>query len=179
MSKLSGKKQFLNWLIQTIPLKQREAYWILNYLLNHEIILTKTQFVERADVTPRGLYIADVHSTNNGLTLYKDELIFEDPEQIFHEIRMNWRQPLYLAIDFVDSEKALLYQSILETNPYYDESGTDSLFYERLDADFNNEQYRYQLDWLSLKIDEALETGNRALFEKYSYQYNELKNLSN
>ncbi|MGH2208026.1 YpiB family protein, partial [Enterococcus faecalis] len=43
---------------------------------------------------------------------------FTDPEQIFHEIRMNWRKPLYLECVFPEAWQRSQYLSVLEDNRF-------------------------------------------------------------
>ncbi|MGY3766054.1 YpiB family protein [Vagococcus vulneris] len=174
MVQVENKKKFVNWLVQSVPLKQREAYWILNYILNHEIILTKTNFVKQADITPRGLVISDNHSTRQGIVLYKDQKTFTDPEQIFHEIRMNWRQTLYMEIDFVDSESLMLYQSIIEDNPYSIEILDATKFYDRFEREFDQENNQFRKKFLEHKINQSLEYNDHDQFIKFSKEYNDL-----
>ena len=51
-----GMKQ--KWLCEVVTqhsLQNRESYWLLTYLLEHETILKNVHFVERCAATPRGL----------------------------------------------------------------------------------------------------------------------------
>ena len=48
------KKKFLNWLVSTVSFSRREVSWVLNYLANHEAILTNVHFVEGAAAAKRG-----------------------------------------------------------------------------------------------------------------------------
>lgn len=43
---LEEKKNFISWFIQNYQLKRRESLWILNYLLNHEILLKNIHLIE-------------------------------------------------------------------------------------------------------------------------------------
>ena len=100
MINLEDKRAFITWLVETITLKEKEAYWILNYLLNHDAILNRVVFVEQADKTPRGLVIAATRENQDGLVLFKETQPFTDAQQIFHEIRMNYKDTLYIEVYF-------------------------------------------------------------------------------
>ncbi len=58
------KKKFLNWLVSTVSFSRREVSWVLNYLANHEAILTNVHFCRRGQPpAKRGL---SVRSTEIG-----------------------------------------------------------------------------------------------------------------
>lgn len=116
--KLEHKKAFIKWFSEHQKMRRRESLWILNYLLNHDIVLNKTHFVEGANATPRGIKIAAAQTQGRSFLFYKDGIEYEDPEKAFHEIRMNWHEPLFVEVDFVDSYMTPLYLKVLEDNPY-------------------------------------------------------------
>ena len=39
------KKNFLTWMVNHVSFSRREVFWILNYLANHEAILSNVHFV--------------------------------------------------------------------------------------------------------------------------------------
>lgn len=49
------KKNFLTWMVNHVSFSRREVFWILNYLANHEAILSNVHFVEGANFADRGL----------------------------------------------------------------------------------------------------------------------------
>lgn len=116
--KLEHKKAFIKWFTETQQMRRRESLWILNYLMNHDIVLNKTHFVEYAHTTPRAIKIAAAHTQGRSFLFYKDGIEFEDPEKAFHEIRMNWHEPLYLEVDFKDKHLSPSFVKVLEDNPY-------------------------------------------------------------
>ena len=89
---LSEKKKFLTWLVNTVPFGRREVLWILNYLLTHDAILNNVHFVENVEKTDRGIRVVADGLGKEPLLLFIQAQEFTDPEQIFHEIRMNWRR---------------------------------------------------------------------------------------
>ena len=54
------KKNFLTWMVNHVSFSRREVFWILNYLANHEAILSNVHFVEGANFADRGLQISDL-----------------------------------------------------------------------------------------------------------------------
>ena len=115
---LKDKKQFLKWFLQRYQLKRRESMWILNYLLNHDIVLNKTKFVENADKTPRGIQMSTVGTAKEPFRFYKDGQDFDHPEQAFHEVRLNWHTDLYVELFFQESLLSPEYAAVLEDNPH-------------------------------------------------------------
>ena len=150
------KKRFLDWLIQNVTFQRREVSWILNYLANHEAILANVRFVEP-------------------LTLYLEGKSFTDSDQIFHEIRLNWQEPLYLECFFANSWDHPTYLSILEDNPYstWNES-IDPTILTAVDQYLAEEQRQARIKELYQAIDEALEKGDKEAFLHLSQEVNEV-----
>lgn len=176
MVSINDKKKFVRWLTISITFKTREVYWILNYLLNHDVILNRVTFVTGANKTPRGLTLVDKHATQQGMELIKDGISFEDPEQIFHDIRMHWRSPLYIEI--ISSQPGFIpvYDRIIERNPFIDVKDLiDESVFTRLDEYLLIEANKHELDVLEMQIDQALEEGNKSLFFYLSHEYEKIK----
>lgn len=172
---LEEKKKFITWFIQHHQLKRRESLWILNYLLNHELLLKNVHFVENISATNRGMGLAAVESPNDPFIYYKDGQVFDDPEQAFHDLRLNWREEFYLELFFQDSYLTLSKFGVLEDNPFESEE-------TRFDASVERELAiaLEQLGWQERKrylmklIDSALLDKDEDLFKKYT---EELKSI--
>lgn len=173
---VKDKKFFLNWLVNHISFKQREILWILNYLANHEAILTNVHFVEQADKTQRGLQIRDSSFAGNSLVLFLKGKTFSDSEQIFHEIRLNWKDALYFECLFDNAWQNNLYLSVLEDNPYAPwNEHVDPEVKEEIDAYFKQLEVKGQVELLYHQIDQALEDGDHEAFLELSAELNRLK----
>lgn len=176
MIEIAEKKRFLNFIIQSVTLKSRESYWILNYLLNHEMMLNKVIFVEQALCTPRGLVIVDEFEDGPGIEMKKQDLSILDANTIFHEIRMNRKELLYIEIKFKNRFKVTEYLSILEKNEYEPiDEDLQSEILEDLEKFFSTENRKFQLKDLEKRIDLALEKGNEAEFVELSNRFKQLK----
>lgn len=173
---VSEKKEFLSWLVNNISFNQRETLWILNYLINHEAILTNVHFVEEVDKTDRGLKITATDVGDEPVKLFVEKREFYDTDQIFHDIRLNWKTPLYIECIFNGSWQNAHYLSILEDNPYarWNEQVSEETVKEIQDY-FDQEEKQAQMDSLYQKIDLALEKNNHEAFLKLS---KELKDLT-
>ncbi|MDT2756759.1 ReoY family proteolytic degradation factor [Enterococcus asini] len=169
------KKSFLDWLIQNVTFNRREVSWILNYLANHEAILANVHFVEHAEATKRGIVIRDLSVVGEALTLYLEGKSFTDSDQIFHEIRLNWKEPMYIECFFANSWEHPSYLSILEDNPYltWNES-IDQEILTAIDDYLAAEERQAQVQKLYQQIDEALEKGDKETFFHLSQEVNEV-----
>ncbi len=172
---LEAKKIFLSWFLDRHQLKRRESMWILNYLLNHDIVLNKVHFVEAAEKTPRGMMMSTTGMSNEPFLFYKNGTVFSDPEQAFHEVRLNWQEEMYIELIFSNPWKSAEYLTVLEDNPYFKWNETIS---EKL-----IEEVELALETLSLterkqntlhQIDLSLEEEDR---EKFIQLSNQLKKI--
>jgi len=116
---LEAKKIFLGWFLDRHQLKRRESMWILNYLLNHDIVLNKVHFIEAAEKTPRGMMMSTMGTNTEPFLFYKNGTLFSDPEQAFHEVRLNWQEDMYIELVFSEPWKSAEYLTVLEDNPYF------------------------------------------------------------
>ncbi|MCM2137669.1 YpiB family protein [Vagococcus fluvialis] len=178
MIDLSDKKNFLSWLSQAMPLKQRESYWIINYLINHEAILNRVSFVHGALHTPRGILITDQTISGVGLEMVNYEEKIFDAEAIFYEIRKNRKEKLYLEVQFDQMHLSERYQLILEENEYLPMDEEEQLiFFNELDKFFEEESTKTKLNQLEEAIDLALEKNDQKSFSKLTAEYLKLKQV--
>lgn len=176
MIELSAKKSFLSWLIQSVPLKKRESYWILNYLINHEAILKRVSFVDQALSTPRGLQITDQTVDGEGLVLIREGKRIESAEEIFFDIRKHRKEPLFVEFIFQGQHVANEYLNVLEDNPYKPfEDEHQEEFYLELDLFLNNQAKEFKLNYLSEQIDLALIENDQLKFQQLTAAYLKLK----
>lgn len=172
---LEEKKEFLGWFLDRHQLKRRESMWILNYLLNHDIVLGKVHFVEHVETTPRGMMMSTIEMEDKPFSFYKEGVLFEDPEQAFHEVRLNWHENIYLELIFEESWKMHQYLAVLEDNPFHKwndfiDAGLELEVEEALATLALNNNIQLMLD----QIDAALENNDREKFIRLS---NNLKKL--
>lgn len=173
---VSDKKNFLIWLVNNISFSQREVLWILNYLINHEAILNNVHFIEQADKTDRGVRVASAGIDEKPISLFLTGKEFTDTDQIFHEIRMNWKKELYLECLFEDSWQNSQYLSILEDNPFskWNEQVSEEVL-DQIHTFFENEEKQAKINLLYSKIDLALENDDHESFLALSNELNHFK----
>jgi uncharacterized protein YpiB (UPF0302 family) len=168
------KKHFLNWMVNHVSFSRREVFWILNYLANHEAILNNVHFIEEADQSKRGLQIRDLSNGGEPLKLFLQGKEFTDTDQIFHEIRLNWKEPLYVECLFENAWQNADYMAILEENPFVSwEDTVSDENKEKINQYFLEKEYESQLNVLYAQIDQALESGDRDSFLELSNEVNQ------
>lgn len=169
------KRYFLSWLINHVSFSRREVGWIINYLINHEAILENIHFVENVRENDRGLRISDVTSQDEPLVLFIKSKAFTDSDQIFHEIRLHWKEPLYVECIFPNAWQNEWYLSVLEDNPAakWNENVSPEVE-EAIDQFISEEAQQVQIAELYKQIDEALEAGDKETFIRLSDEVNEL-----
>lgn len=172
---IKDKKKFLTWLITHEFFVRREVSWILNYLVTHDAILNKVRFVESAKSTPRGICVKSSSVSDQSITLFLNDRTYQDSDQIFHEIRFNWKNPLYLECVFPESWNNPFYLAVLEDNPYHKwNDSLDEEMVERVDAFFKQEELENQIQQLYQEIDLALENNDQAVFKELTEKVKDL-----
>ncbi|MCO6017725.1 MULTISPECIES: ReoY family proteolytic degradation factor [Carnobacterium] len=173
---LETKKAFLSLFLDRYQLKRRESMWIINYLLNHDVILSRVHFVEAVETTPRGMALSTVGTQEAPFQFYKEGTIFNDPEQAFHEVRLNWNDDLYVELFFQDQWQVPEYLAVLEDNPFHRWNDTIS---DQIKTDVEEALLTLTLakqkTELLKKIDDALESQNKEDFIELSAALNSLE----
>ncbi|MFB8508167.1 ReoY family proteolytic degradation factor [Enterococcus durans] len=169
------KKNFLTWMVNRVSFSRREVFWILNYLANHEAILSNVHFVEGANQANRGLQISDLSFDGEPMKLFLEGKEFTDTDQIFHEIRLNWKRPLYVECLFENAWQTREYLMILEDNPFasWDDSISEEDA-ELIEHYFKEKEQEARLKMLYAQIDQALEKKDKDAFLALSDEVNRL-----
>ena len=169
------KKNFLTWIVNHVSFSRREVFWILNYLANHEAILSNVHFVEGANQANRGLQISDLSFDGEPMKLFLEGKEFTDTDQIFHEIRLNWKSPLYVECLFENAWQTREYLMILEDNPFasWDDSISEEDA-ELIEYYFKEKEQEARLKMLYAQIDQALEKKDKDAFLALSDEVNRL-----
>ena len=169
------KKNFLTWIVNHVSFSRREVFWILNYLANHEAILSNVHFVEGANQANRGLQISDLSFDGEPMKLFLEGKEFTDTDQIFHEIRLNWKRPLYVECLFENAWQTREYLMILEDNPFasWDDSISEE-DEELIEYYFKEKEQEARLKMLYAQIDQALEKKDKDAFLALSDEVNRL-----
>lgn len=173
---LEEKKNFISWFIQNYQLKRRESLWILNYLLNHEILLKNIHLIEGVQTTNRGMGFSVVGNPNVAFVYYKDGMTFDDPEKAFHDLRLNWKEDFYLELYFDQSYQVLSFFGVLEDNPFLDANGPyDSELELLVEKSLEKLAIRDRIHYLKQQIDISLSKYDEESFRRYTSELRELE----
>ncbi|BAM47384.1 ReoY family proteolytic degradation factor [Amphibacillus xylanus] len=174
---IQDKKTFINWFLTNYQLKKRESVWILNYLINHESLLSNVHFIREARFCPRGMIISAQCSDEVPFRFYKDHIVTTDAEKSFHDIRLNRHEPIYIQLSFKNSHQSIEYNAVLEDNPFL----PDDFFITKKEKQLAKEFLNYTLfeaekRQLLKQIDHALDNQDKKMFNELTKKLNQLKN---
>lgn len=181
MVDIQQKKDYLNWFMAHSNFSRREILWVLNYIASHDTILEHVHFIEHVDKTPRGIrFISADFEQASPIAMFINGRIFVDVDQIFHEIRLNWKKELYLETSFPRNWEEPNYVTVLEDNPYA--SWNDSIDKEvvhEIDEYLIEAEAESKLKAYYEEIDLALANGDEDEFLRLSEKIKELNKMSN
>lgn len=173
---VNDKKSFIRWFLNNYQLKKRESVWILNYLLNHDDILSNVHFVRDVKFCPRGIIMTSYCSKAVPFRFNKNHIVTTDPDKSFHDIRLNTTEPLYIQLNFKNANQNPIYAGVLEDNPYVPEefgiTETDRVLAERI---LNQTLYEYKISKIMQAIDKALDAKNHQEFLRLTDELNQLE----
>lgn len=170
------KKTFIKWFLKNYQLKRREGVWILNYLLTDDELLKNVHFVEDAHFCPRAIVMSSVDHRGIPFRYYKGNVMTNDAEKSFHDLRMNTTDEVFIQINFTNVPPQMNYIAVLEQNPHVPPN-MSSTEYDRITAQamIDDSLFQYQLQTLLQQIDEALDAGDKELFFKLSEALQQMK----
>lgn len=173
---IQDKKAFINWFLAHYQLKKREGVWILNYLINHESLLSNVHFIREARFCPRGMIISAKCSDEVAFRFYKDHIVTTDAEKSFHDIRLNRHEPIYIQLSFKNSYQNAEYSAVLEDNPFLPDDFFITKREKQLAKEFlNHTLFEAKKKQLLDKIDHALDELDDKSFILYTNRLKELK----
>ncbi|WP_284141298.1 MULTISPECIES: ReoY family proteolytic degradation factor [unclassified Virgibacillus] len=163
---VKDKKSFIEWFLNNHQLKKRESVWILNYIINHDIILENIHFVRDAKFCPRSIIISTQCSNEIPFRFYKNHVVTNDAEKSFHDIRLNQQEALYIQLNFKNVKQNPLYVTVLEENPYI----PDEFLITKQDQEFaaqilDQTVYEFRKKHIIKAIDLALDNRDKEQFQ--------------
>lgn len=173
---LEAKKKFIAWFISNHALKRRESLWILNYLLNHELLLKQIHFVEHVEVTPKGMWFSTKQVANESFYFYKNGVKLNNPEQAFHDIRLNWKEDCYVEMEFDDAYLTMVQFGVLEKNDYCQQD-QEVVVSDAVIDELASIQREVYMEQLKLQIDEAIMNGDKENFMRLTQHLQELRTV--
>lgn len=170
-----AKIRYIDWLLSHFLHPNPSVNYLLVFIKSQSTLLNLVAFSEAAKTAPRGIYIAFNNHSDHNFRYYKDQRIYTDCEQAFHDLRLNQRKEehtVYIEIDNEHARDQMLYLNVFEENPYFHGSS------------FNAQAFNQQLDVFSQQVNLqrllsemnlALDQGDREKFEVLSAQWETIK----
>jgi uncharacterized protein YpiB (UPF0302 family) len=170
------KKNFIKWFLKNYQLKRREGVWILNYLLTDDHLLEKVHFVEEAHYCPRAIVMSSVDSHGIPFRYYKGNVMTNDAEKSFHDLRMNGKDHVFIQLNFPNIPPHMNYIAVLEHNPHIPHQSVLTE-HDRLTAEamLDDSLYQYQQQKIYDEIDAALDVGDKELFLQLSNKLQQMQ----
>ena len=173
---VNEKKDFIRWFLNHYQLKRRECVWILNYLMSHDQLMEKVDFVEQAQFCPRGLVMSTHCVDDVPFRFYKQNVMTTDAEKSFHDIRLNRDEEIYIQLNFRSANQAHQFVAVLEENPYIPSdlqtNEMDQLIAEQF---LTRSIKKFNREKLLKQIDEALDRHDKVLFQQLAKQLKKLE----
>lgn len=170
------KKIFIKWFLKNYQLKRREGVWILNYLLTDDRLLENVHFVEEAHYCPRAIVMSSVDSQGIPFRYYKGNIMTNDAEKSFHDLRMNGQDQVFIQINFPNIPPHMNYIAVLEQNPHIPHNALltehDRMVTERM---LDDSLSQYQQQKIYDEIDAALDAGDKKLFLQLSVKLQQMQ----
>jgi uncharacterized protein YpiB (UPF0302 family) len=178
MSKITvqQKRAFIKWFLNNYQLKRRECKWILNYILSHDSLLENLHFVENARYCERGIIMSTNCVDEVPFRFYKGDILTTDAEKCFHDIRLNRGSQFYIELLFKDKYNCPEYLGVLEDNPF-DKSEDINEYTEAATNFLDYCLFKYKVNHLKKRIDEAIDNGDKELFLKLTDELSKIEKV--
>jgi uncharacterized protein YpiB (UPF0302 family) len=160
------KKAFIYWFLNQYEMKIRESNWILTYIANHPKLLKNVHFVRHTKNCPRSMLISTKCSNKVPFRFSRKQVIAEEPEKAFHDIRLNRDEPLYIQLDFLNWKQNPHYALVLEENPFHINNKRTDADKEKADKIIEVSLNKRKRDMLIKEIDLALDERDKIRFAK-------------
>lgn len=134
-------------------------------------MLENVHFVEEAHYCPRAIVMSSVDSQGIPFRYYKGNIMTNDAEKSFHDLRMNGDDQVFIQLNFPNVPPHMNYIAVLEQNPHMPQQLVLTE-YDRIMAEtiLDDSLYKYQQQKIYDEIDAALDAGDKELFLQLSNQ---------
>lgn len=161
----ADKKIFIRWFLKNYQLKRREGVWILNYLLTNETLLRHVRFIEEAHYCPRAIVMSTVETGGLPFRFYKGNMMTNDAEKAFHEIRLHPEQDTFIQLNFTNIPPNSHFIAVVEDNPYIPSNKPVRKLDRKIAEEIvKTSLFSHQENYLRKEIDLALDSGEKEQF---------------
>lgn len=170
------KKQFIRSFLKGHQLKRREGVWILNYLMTSEELLSRVHFHQSVAYCPLAIILSTVETDDIPFRFYIGSEMTTDAERAFQILKQSGHQPIHIQLNFSTMESGIIYDSVVEINPYVPSQIKIREKDENIANSFIQEsQLLFQEKFILHLIDQALDEGDEESFHHYVAQLKKMK----
>jgi uncharacterized protein YpiB (UPF0302 family) len=179
MVPVSEKRDFIRWFLHHYELQQREAAFLLTYLIYNEPLLAKVHFVEQVPSINRSIIISATGVEQPAFRFLKNKRIGHDVESAYFDMKTFPSEDVYMGLYYKDRSACPRFAAVMEGIPMKKQDIVQdqmlSLFAEMV---LDESLRRFQEAQLRKQIDEALAQYDQKRFEELVIQLEQLRNDS-
>ncbi|MDT8861937.1 YpiB family protein [Alkalihalobacillus sp. MEB130] len=172
------KSNFLKWFIDQHQLKHKDARMLLEYICKNHHILENLTFTESVPSKGRTFIISSMHSDKPGFIYYYNKRKTEDVSKALGDLMSNPSDKVFLKLHFYGKQSNHRYLQLVESQinsfvqhkQFKEYEKETNIILEKALLDQEIEKVRNQ-------IDEALDQGDKPLFNQLVERLQELKSM--
>lgn len=171
------KGYFIEHFMKTYKVQSKECGWILNYIACTEKMLEKVHFVESITGYENAFIMsAECEYEKSAFAGIISGSTTHDPAKMLHFIRLNGDDEIYIQINFANRMQDSFFVAVLEENEIIEAKTNKQDI--KLAKDFiAHSLQKFRPTELLIKIDLAIESGDKSRFMELSKQYKEMISL--
>ncbi|MCY0875020.1 MAG: YpiB family protein [Firmicutes bacterium] len=171
--KPTDKKHFIEWFLNHYELKNPEAEWLLQYLAQNEQILARVHFTDHFRNLPKAMLLSTTCVQMTAFKYYKNKRVTSDVEKAFLDVHNHPEEDLYVTLYFSDRAACPEYSAVLEGVQSQPAVVSTSEVLMALQAELwlGTLERQLQEQDLRVRLDQALDTRDKALFNELSAQW--------
>lgn len=167
------KEEYLKQILDKNLVKDTLISYLLNFIVNNEIILNNLHFVQKAQFTSRGLVFNRISDTTH-VSLYLDGYRIAKPSLIYQKLNQTMKEPLY--IEFKNFKIDKIYAKVYENNPYLNYEEEYSQFNrDYVDLFISLHALEFEEEKILNEIENVLDLNNKEKFEDLSNEYQRIQ----
>lgn len=176
MVHVSEKKDFIRWFLHHYELQQKEAAFLLTYLLYNEELLANVHFVEQIPNSNRAIIISATGVEQPAFRFLKNKRIGHDVESAYFDMKTFPSDDVYMGLYYKDRPACPRFAAVMEGIPMRKQDLVQDqllgLFAEMI---LDRALLDFQVAELHKQIDEALAIYDQKRFEELVLQLEQLK----
>lgn len=176
MVPVSEKKDFIRWFLHHYELQQKEAAFLLTYLLYNDPLLRNVHFVEQVPKTNRSVIISATGVDQPGFLFTKNKRVGRDVESAYFDMKTFPSEAVYMGLYYKDRTACPRFAAVMEGIPLRKQDAMqDQLLGVFAEMVLDRALLDYRITQIRKEIDEALATYDQKRFQKLVTQLEKLQ----